>query len=169
MRGRHTLIVIGFITLVGSLMVAGWVYAQTRTATVLMAQDAHEITQLYSTMYQGSDFRDAGLWLSTFAEDGVFRFPSGDEVVGKQALAEWRARSFRGRVGDSKRRHYFPNIRLTPTPDGGATAHAYWVELDVRGQQATIANTGTADDVFVKTADGWKFKSHAVHLDVAAN
>ena len=169
MRRRHTLMVTGVVTLVGALAFAGWVYAQTRSTTALTAQDAHEITQLYSTMYQGSDFRDASLWLSTYAEDGVFRFPSGDEVVGKQALAEWRAKSFRGRVGDSKRRHYFPNIRLTPIPDGGATARAYWVELDVSGKPVAIANTGTADDVFVKTAAGWKFKSHVVHLDVAAN
>ena len=157
------------ITLAGLLAVGPWVYGQTQMASVLTAQDAHEITHLYATMYQGSDFRDAELWLSTFSDDGVFIFPTGDEVTGKQALAEWREKSFGGQTGDSKRRHYFPNIRMVQTPDGGATARAYWVELDVSGQPAAIRNTGTADDVFVKTSAGWKFKSHAVHLDATTN
>ncbi len=96
-------------------------------------------------------------------------FPTGDQVAGKSALAEWRQNSFRGETGDSGRRHSFTTIRMTATPDGGATARAYWIELDVRSRPSTIRNTGTADDIFVKTSDGWKFKSHTVHVDAAAN
>ena len=157
------------IALVGLVPLGGWLYAQPEAAPVLTAQDAHEIRQLYATMYQGSDFRDADLWLSTFAEDGVFVFPTGDEVAGRAALSEWRAKSFRGETGDSKRRHAFTTIRMTPTPDGEASVRAYWVELDVSVRPSAIKNTGTADDIFVKTSDGWKFKRHTVHLDPATN
>ena len=166
MTTNRSLVVIPLVCL---LAAAGWVYTQPQAATVLSAEDAHEIRQLYATMYQGSDFRDADLWLSTFAEDGVFIFPTGDQVAGKSALAEWRENSFRGETGDSGRRHSFTTIRMAATPDGGATARAYWIELDVKSRPSAIRNTGTADDIFVKTSEGWKFKSHTVHVDALAN
>ena len=157
------------VALVAFVSVAGWMFAKPQAAAVLTAQDAHEIEQLYATMYQGSDFRDKALWLSTFAEDGVFVFPTGDEVAGKQALGAWREKSFAGQTGDSGRRHGFTSIRMTATPDGGATATAYWIELDVKQPPSAIKNTGTAEDTFVKTAEGWKFKRHIVKVDGFGN
>ena len=157
------------VALVGLLVVAGWMYTRTEAAATLTAEDRAEITQLYATMYQGSDFRDADLWLSAFAEDGVFIFPTGDRVEGHEALMGWRKQSFGGETGDSKRRHHVPNIRILQAPDGGATASAYWIELDVAATPAAIKNTGTAEDIFVKTADGWKFKSHTVNVDGFGN
>ncbi len=157
------------IALLALVAAAGWMYGQPEAAATLTAEDRAEITQLYATMYQGSDFRDADLWLSAFAEDAVFVFPTGDQIEGHDALMAWRQRSFGGQTGDSKRRHHVPNIRIVPTADGGATASAYWIELDVATAPSSIKNTGTADDVFVKTDAGWKFKHHAVHLDVPIN
>lgn len=157
------------IALVGFVAGTGWMYAQPKAATVLSAQDAHDIEQLYATMYQGSDFRNKELWLSTFTEDGVFVFPTGDEVAGKQALGAWREKSFGSEVGDSGRRHGFTSIRMTASPDGGATATAYWIELDVKQKPSAIKNTGTAEDTFVKTAAGWKFKRHIVRVDGFGN
>jgi ketosteroid isomerase-like protein len=164
MRGPRVWIAIAFVGVVAGV---GSFYAQNaRAATTLTAQDYQDITQLYSIMYQGADLRDADLWLSSYADDGVFKLPTGDQVAGKKALAEWRAKSFGGKVGDSKRRHWFELIRISPSPNGGATARAYWSVVDVSKKQATITSTGTVDDVFVKTAAGWKFKVHAVHADV---
>ena len=108
--------------LVGCLAVASVVYAQTNRASVLTAQDYTEITELYARLYQGSDLREMDLWLSTFADDGAFIFPNGDEVAGKNALAEWRAKSFGGSVEDSRRRHWTSGVMLTPTSDGAAKA-----------------------------------------------
>lgn len=153
------------VALIGLTAAAAWTYARPEAAAALTAEDRQEIIQLYATLYQGSDFRDAELWLSTFADDAVFVFPTGDRIAGREALAAWRENSFGGETGDSRRRHYVPNVRLTPAPDGGAAARVYWIEMDVAATPARIRNTGTADDVFVKTADGWKFKSRAVHLD----
>ena len=155
--------------LVGVVAVAGWMLAQPEAAATLTAEDRAEITQLYATMYQGSDFRDADLWLSAFAEDAVFVFPTGDQLEGHEALLAWRNQSFGGETGDAKRRHHVPNIRILPAEDGGATAKAYWIELDVNSTPSTIKGTGTAEDVFVKTADGWKFKYHAVYVDQFGN
>lgn len=157
------------VALVALLVVGGWMYTRTEAAATLTAEDRAEITQLYATMYQGSDFRDADLWLTAFAEDGVFVFPTGDRVAGHDALMAWRLQAFGGETGDSKRRHHVPNIRIVPAADGGATARAYWIELDVGSNPSTIKNTGTAEDIFVKTADGWKFKSHIVNVDGFTN
>ena len=115
-------------------------------------------------MYHGADFRDADLWLSTFADDGVFELPTGRRVEGMQALREYREGSFRGQVGDTDGRHSATTIRMTPTSDGEVAVRAYWVLLDVSARPAAIGSTGTVDDVAVKTAEGWKFKTKAVHV-----
>ena len=151
--------------LVGMVVVGGWLLAQPEAAATLTAEDRAEIVQLYATMYQGSDFRDADLWLSAFAEDAVFVFPTGDRLEGHDALLGWRNQSFGGETGDAKRRHHVPNIRILPGENGGATATAYWIELDVSSSPSTIKGTGTAEDIFVKTADGWKFQHHIVNVD----
>src|SRR5713226_3248321 len=107
--------------LIASLMLVSLVFVQNvyaRKAAVLTAQDYTEITELYARLYQGSDLRESDLWLSAFADDGTFRFPNGDEVTGKKALAEWRAKSFAGATGDSKRRHWTSGVMLTPSADG---------------------------------------------------
>ena len=54
----------------------------------------------------------------------------------------------------------------TQAPPNGATAKAYFSVMDVGAKQPTIRSTGTVDDVFVKTAAGWKFKVHTVIFDV---
>lgn len=158
-------VLIGVVVVAG-LMSAGSFWAgNLRAASALTAQDVSDITQLYSTMYQGADLRDAALWLSAYADDGVFKLPTGTQVVGKKALAEWRAASFRGQVGDSKQRHWFGLIRIWPS-EGGASAKAYYQVTDVSGKQAAIRSTGIVDDVFVKTSAGWRFKIHTVVADV---
>ena len=151
--------------LVGAVVVSGWMLARPEAAGTLTADDRAEIVQLYATMYQGSDFRDADLWLSAFAEDAVFVFPTGDSLEGHDQLMAWRQQSFGGETGDAKRRHHVPNIRIMPSDDGGATATAYWIELDVSASPSTIKGTGTAEDIFVKTANGWKFQNHIVRVD----
>lgn len=150
------------IALAASLTTGGWVAAQTRHAT-LTAQDYSEVTELYHRMYHASDMRDGDRWVSTFADDGLFRLPNGMEVVGKQALREWRTKSFGGKTGDTRRRHWTSGVVMTPNADGSANVRAYWLALDVT--KKTVIETGTFDDVVVKTPGGWKFKRHAVIFD----
>jgi len=170
---RHSLKTLVVLTAVAaSAAWGGWAYAQgagTRSVPVLTAQDHVEITQLYARFNQGSDFRNADLWLSTFAEDGIFTLPNGKSIAGQDALSKWRAESFRGKQGDSKRRHIHGSINLAATEDGGAHGRAYWVVLDVSGKQPALASTGYVDDVFVKTAGGWRFKTHTVYSDASGD
>ena len=151
------------------LAVAGWAFAQSggRKAPALTAQDYTEITELYARLYQGSDLRELDTWLSNFADDAVFSFPNGDEVAGKKALGEWRAKSFAGQAGDSKRRHWTSGVMLTPVPDGSVKARAYWFMIDARKKQPVVAESGYFDDLFVKTSAGWRFKRHGVKFDTA--
>jgi ketosteroid isomerase-like protein len=154
------------VVVVAGLIGAGSLLAPRVGATIaLTAQDVSDITQLYSTSYQGADLRDADLWLSAYADDAVFNLPTGSQVVGRKALAEWRMKSFGGKTGDTKQRHWFGLIRVLPAPNG-ATAKAYFSVIDVGAKQPTIRSTGTVDDRFVKTAAGWKFKVHTVIFDV---
>ena len=93
MRPRIFIKLLVVIPLLVSTSVGGWAYTQSvRSATnrILTAQDHVEITQLYARFNQGSDFRDAALWLSTFADDATFTLPNGQQVVGKEALTAWR-------------------------------------------------------------------------------
>ena len=107
------------VTVLAGVALVGLVYARTANAkaVALTAQDYTAITELYARLYQGSDMREMETWLSSFADDGVFVFPNGDEVAGKKALAEWRAKSFGGNTGDSKRRHWTSGVMLTPMPE----------------------------------------------------
>ena len=160
--------------LIGVVVVAGLIGASSLRAQkagaagTLSAQDVSDITQLYSSSYQGADLRDADLWLSAYADDAVFTLPTGAKVVGRKALAEWRQKSFAGKVGDSKLRHWFGLIRVFPAPDGGAAAKAYYTVIDVSTKQPTIRSSGMVDDVFVKTPAGWRFKTHTVTADAPA-
>lgn len=153
------------IALAACLTTGGSVATQTRHATTLTAADYSEVTELYHRMYHASDSRDGGAWVSTFADDGVFRLPNGMEVVGKQALAEWRTKSFGGKTGDTHRRHWTSGLVMTPNADGSAKVRAYWLALETT--KKTVIETGTFDDVVVKTPAGWKFKRHAVIFDSA--
>jgi hypothetical protein len=150
-----------------SVVVVGLLYARTANAraVALTAQDYTAITELYARLYQGSDLRELDVWLSNFADDATFVFPNDDEVTGKKALGEWRAKSFAGNTGDSKRRHWVSGVMLTPMPDRVAKARAYWFMIDGSGKQPVVAQSGYFDDLFVKTASGWKFKKHVVRMD----
>ena len=167
MRRARVLMV---IVLLGSLAGVGWVNAQQTSGsggTALKAQDYADIAQLYVRINHGGDFRDADLWLSAFTDGAVFTIAMGpgQEFVGKEALTEWRHQSFGGQVGDSKVRHWDGPARVTPTGTGTAEARSYFLVYDVSGKQPVISSSGYHDDVFVKTADGWRVKHRKVSFD----
>jgi hypothetical protein len=156
------------ITLVGIVAGIGWIAAQERdgSAPSLSGQDHAEIMRLYGMYNQGSDFRDADLFVSAFADDAVFRTGPNQEVVGRAALLAQRAERHQGQTGDNGRRHLNTSWVITPTTNG-AKGRAYWLLLDVSSGQPTPAASGYYDDVFVKTPNGWKIKSRILHRDGA--
>ncbi len=134
----------------------------------LTGQDYGEIMGLYGRYAQGSDFRDAELFVSAFADDAVFT--SGESVVeGRDALMAQRVERFQGQEGiDSGTRHYVSSIVINPTADGGAEGRAYWLVLSVSGEQPESRVSGYYEDVFVNTPNGWRIQSRTNHRDRVA-
>ena len=153
-------VLIGVAVVVG-LMSTGSPWAQKASSPTVTAQDMTDIMQLYATLYQGADLREADLWLSTYTDDGMFKIGT-IETVGKEALTAWRMQSFGGRTDDSKVRHYLGQVRVVPAPDSSAKIRAYWTVIDVSTRPPTFVSTGLLNDVVVKTPAGWKFKRHHV-------
>ena len=162
MRKLHVTIA---ILSIGVLAAIGWVSAQGSSMT-LTGQDYGEIMQLYGRYNQGSDFRDPELFASAFADDGVFR-PGSEEVVGHEAiLARQRGRLQEGQEGTpGGSRHITSSWVITPSEDGGAKARAYWMVVNVGGEQPSAVVSGYYDDVYVKTSKGWKIRSRTLHRD----
>ena len=156
------------ITVVGVMAGIGWTLAQEGGgAPALSGQDHAEIMRLYGMYNQGSDFRDAELFVSAFADDAVFRTGPNQEVVGRAALLAQRAERYQGQTGDNGRRHYNSSFVITPTAEG-AKGRAYWTLMDVSGDQTIPVVSGYYDDVFVETSDGWKIKTRTLHRDRTA-
>lgn len=168
------------VALVGLGAGIGYLYAQDRGGPgKLTAQDRLDIQELYWRYAHGHDFRDAELVASAFAEDGVFQVSPTRATVGRKEIFESLSAGFAGRGADSGRRHWQNAWRITPTPEG-ARGRVYWFALEVgtgdpidglpvdghRGP--SFRSTGFYEDVYVKTAEGWRFKSRTLNWDEAS-
>ena len=153
------------ITLVGVVAGIGWIAAQGRAgvATGLSGQDYGEIMRLYGMYNQGSDFRDADLFLSAFTDDAVFN-DGQQEYVGKGQLAALRVERHAGESGDNGRRHWNSSYRITPS-DEGATGLVYWLVVDVSTSPPKAVLSGYYEDVYVKTSAGWRIKTRTIKRD----
>jgi len=132
----------------------------------LTGQDYEEIKALYARYNQGSDFRDAELFLSAFANDAVMT-RGGRDIVGMAALRAERAERYAGQTGDAGRRHHNGSFIITPTAEG-AKARAYYLLLDVTSRPPTMVASGYYDDVFKRTPDGWRIRHRTLHSDGGA-
>ena len=156
------------LALVGVGVVVGWMAAPGNTASAvgtLTAQDYAEIEQLYWRYNQGSDFRNADVFLSAFADDAVFKV--GQRTIsGMEELTAYRVERHDGQTGDTGSRHWNNSWHIVPTADG-AEARVYWILVDVGDGQPTTRVSGYYDDTYVKTAAGWKFKTRTINFDSA--
>ena len=151
------------VTMLGGI---AWGSAQSTdgpSTAALTGRDYEEIKSLYSRYNQGSDFRDAEMFVSAFSEDGEITRRNGS-VKGQAALLAERAERYQGQTGDNKRRHLNSSFVITPTSDG-AKGRAYWVLNDVSGSEIKAVASGYYDDIYVKTSDGWKIKSRMLTAD----
>ena len=147
-------------------MTGGWARAQqgSEAAPELTGRDYEEIKALYARYNQGSDFRDAELFVSAFADDAVMIRPNGAKIEGMAALRADRAERYQGKAGDNGRRHMNASHLITAT-ESGATGRAYYVLLDVTTRPAAITASGYYEDEFVRTRTGWKIKTRTLHSD----
>jgi hypothetical protein len=59
-------------------------------------------------------------------------------------------------------RHIYTNHIITPTPDG-ATGTVDMLMIGLDGNPNKIAYDGFYEDIYVKTADGWRFRQRTHH------
>ena len=133
----------------------------------LSGTDYEEIRELYARYNQGSDFRDAKLFLSAFAEDAIMT-REGRDIVGMAALRADRARRYQGETGDVGRRHVNGSFIIQPTKEG-ASSRAYYILLDVTARPPTMIGSGYYEDTFVRTPLGWRIKHRKLFMDGDGN
>jgi len=149
-----------FVTLPGTAL------AQQKVMQ-LTAMDYIEIQQLVakyarfidSCSNNGYDYADL------YTSDGIFLpMVNGKSVTGiqgREKLAEVSGGGSRGckNVGWIQQgvRHLYPNHVITPTADG-AIGTVDMLMIGLGGDPNKIQYDGHYDDIYVKTAQGWRFK-----------
>jgi hypothetical protein len=139
-----------------AVLVVGVRAQQRPAAPALTAQDYIDIQQLVSSYAYGLDGNtDNGqTYASLFAPGAVFGRPRTEGSENLAALANTQPR------GAMYVRHFITNHVIEPAP-GGAIGKQYAVIIDIgeNGSPSGIALGGRYDDEYVRTPQGWKFKS----------
>ena len=135
------------------------------------ALDYQEIIQLTNRYAYGIDTcsNNGYDYADVFTADGVFidrnsdeGFRQGGRVLarGRDKLAELVGGGSRGcktKLVWTDWSHIMANQVITPTPEG-ATGRIYLLQLGVNGP-GSIERHGGYEDIYVKTAAGWRIKS----------
>jgi hypothetical protein len=125
-------------------------------APSLTPQDYIDIQQLVSNYAYGLDGNtdNGATYANLFAPGGVFGRPRTEGRENLAALANTQPR------GANYVRHFITNHVIEPSP-GGAIGREYAVIIDIgeNSNPGRIALGGRYDDEYVKTAQGWKFKT----------
>jgi len=157
-----------------SLATLAGVYAQqTGGAAALTGTDYAEIQRLSAQYGQaidscsgnGYDYADLytpdGVFIDMWSEGAIKQ--GGTRWQGREKLREIASGANFGGPGCTSARfngsisHLILNLVVTPSPEG-ARGNSYLVELG--GQDpGRIQRLGNYEDVYVKTAAGWRFKS----------
>jgi hypothetical protein len=153
------------LTLLLTVAVAGitgsWANARDQKGVALSPQDYAAIQHLTARLNQGADFHDSDMWVSVWTPDGVWTAPDGRAYAGHAGLAEYR-RTRRAELGGrSDLRHWTNSMVVTPTPDGAA-GRTYFMMMNVKTTPPTPVSSGHYEDVFTKTADGWRIKRRTI-------
>ena len=143
------------------------------------ALDYQEITQLINRYAYGIDTcaNNGYDYADVFTPDGVFidknsdaGFKAGGRVLakGREALATLVGGGSRGcktKLVWTDWSHLMLNHQITPTPQG-ATGLIYLVQMGMKGP-GTIERHGGYEDVYVRTASGWRIQSRTHVRDKA--
>jgi hypothetical protein len=145
------------VILIVSALAVGAAWAQQRSGVKpLTTQDILEIQQLGAKYAYGLDTgADNGYYYANvFTPDGSF-----GTTVGREKLAAL-AREGGGRLKLRGYQHIVTNVIVEPTADG-AVGSQYIQVLTVggKGKPPMLDHGGRYEDVYVKTAEGWRIKS----------
>lgn len=158
----------GLVLLGVSLLVAAGLYARPSGAKEsrpsLTALDYAQIQQLYSHYSHYLDSGNAVKYADLFTPDAVFttNLPAFGTIRGQKELAALAVR-----VGSPppfvKPVHMANTVMIDPSPEG-ATGSAYLLAASA-GEAGTQPHftTYVYSDTFVKTAEGWRFKTRVLH------
>jgi uncharacterized protein (TIGR02246 family) len=145
-----------FLKSVFACMALAGFAAGAAQAEPLTALDYIQIEQLYAHYAHYLDTADGERFAGLFTPDGVFitNKPDYGNITGRKALADFAAKAGAPppivRAG-----HSTTTVMIDPAP-GGATGSAYLMA-------GTGADQGYVyTDTFVKTKDGWRFKTRDV-------
>jgi hypothetical protein len=155
-----------------TMTISGGVHAQKPRVMTLSALDYIEIEQLVAKYSRALDTcaNNGYDYAHLFTPDGVFaptiNGKPGPRFEGRERLAE---ASGGGKLGcknvgwiQQGIRHLYPNHVITPTPTG-AVGIVDMMMIGLGGDPNKIQYDGYYDDVYVKTPQGWRFKSRAHH------
>jgi hypothetical protein len=161
---------------VAVLLVAAGVPAYAQQAGKLSTQDYIDIQQLasrYAFLIDtctngGNDFADLFTADGEFSVSQAWGATGAKPIKGRAALVTAAGGDGKGGCRDAKTlmgygiSHISVNHVVTPTPQG-AIGKSYLLAIGVGGDPTTIERQGGYEDVYVKTADGWRFQSR-VHV-----
>ena len=160
-----------FVTAVLSVLLVGFSGTSAQQPTsptpVLTALDYLEIEQLvYRYGYALDTGADNGFaYADLYADDATFtgtnQGPSGRTYQGRERLA---ALARGGKRGPNFMSHWVTNVVIEPAP-GGAIGKTYVGIFDIgnggNGAKSRVDHGGIYNDVYVKTPQGWRFKSRS--------
>ena len=152
--------VLGLMAIAG-VVASAVVWGQQKNSGIkpLTALDYYQIQELGAKYAYGLDTgADNGYYFANvFAPDGSF-----GNTKGREALAAM-AREGGGRIKFRGYQHLVQNVIIEPTADG-ATGSQYIQVMTIGGKDKPpmLDHGGRYEDVYVKTAEGWRIKSRRV-------
>jgi actinorhodin biosynthesis protein ActVIA len=158
---------------VGFCLSTGARPAAAQSAPALTALDYFEIQQLVSKYARAIDTcsNNGYDYADLFTADGYFapevNGKVGNKMQGRERLAEASGGGSRGckNVGWIRQgvKHLYVNHIITPTAEG-ATGTVDMLMIGLGGDPNKIHHEGYYEDTYVKTAQGWRFKSRIHHV-----
>ena len=167
--------IVGVVVLCALAFLAGRMQAGESVAqaqgSAFTALDYQEITQLINRYAYSIDTcaNNGYNYADVFTADGVFIDRNSDEgfrqggrvlAKGREALATLVGGGSRGcktKLVWTDWSHLMLNHQITPTPEG-ATGRIYLVQLGMKGP-GSVERHGGYQDVYVRTAAGWRIAS----------
>ena len=150
------------------LAIAAAGYGAQQGRKTLSAQDYTEIQALYARYYWIADSSPGDKWAKElFTSDATWWIGNdkgGQQAVGPKQLAEISVK-LSGKMPEPRRpEHICTNISIESSAEG-ARGRCYFMMLRTPepGKPSMIVATGSYEDVIVKTAAGWRFKSRKMY------
>jgi hypothetical protein len=136
---------------------------ERNNTAALTASDYFEIQQLSMRYTNALDScADNGKeWASLFTPDGVFTYNTG-KAEGRAALTTLAGSSFYCAPPKNALtvHHISVNVMIEPSPEGAiGKSDLLFVDIGPDGKTGQVAGGGKDFDVYVKTSEGWRFKS----------